>query len=282
MTRLPILLLLLACVCARPATGQYRGPRSADYLFAASSGGARALWVNPVGLGSVDEASIMVEAMVERDPDEHYPLAQYTIGFNSRGLGFGLRHDTFHVPAPSGDSLVSYGGNTWRLGFGRGLGALAIGAAVSLYSGPDKKQDVDVGLRYRMAPGLDLTIGMEHIGQPEVRDSSLRFGGMIGASWTMRNGVFGLDASVEAHDQEVESGYLMGYRGGVRLRTPGSLPVALTGVLELNDGFEVQRVLVGLAVGGEYLGALIGGGRESGSNTLTTLSLLGQASRRFR
>jgi hypothetical protein len=281
MTRL-LLLLLAGVAWTGSATAQYRGPRSADYLFAAASWGARALWVNPVGLGAVDEASLMIEAMVERDPDAHYPLAQYTIGFNSRGLGFGYRHDVFHVPAPSGDSLLSYGGSTWRLGFGRGLGPLAIGAAVSLYSGPDKKQDLDLGFRYRIMHGLDLAVGVEHIGQPEVRDSSLRFGGTIGISWTTLNGILGLDAEVAAHDQEVLSGYLMGYRGGLRLRMPGSLPIALTGVLELDDGWDLRRVLLGLSVGSEYLGSLVGGGREGGSNAVTTLSLLGQASRRFR
>lgn len=280
MTRLS-LLLLVAALWTGSATAQYRGPRSADHLFAPATSGARALWVNPVGLGRVDEASIMLEAMVERDPDANYPLAQYTIGFNSRGFGFGFRRDIFHVPAASGDSLLSYGGNTWRLGFGRGLGSLAIGAAISMYSGTETKQDVDLGLLYRMARGLDLAIVLEHIGQPEVRDSSLRFGAVAGLSLTTLRGILGLDAEVRAHDQD-GSGYLMGYRGGIRIRTPGSLPVALAGVLELNDDFDVGRVLVGLSVGGEYLGSLVAGGREGGSNNLTTLSLLAQASRRFR
>jgi hypothetical protein len=281
MTRL-LLLLLAGSLWTGSVAAQYRGPRSADHLFATASRGARALWVNPVGLGAVDEASIMAEAMVERDPDAGYPLAQFTIGFNSRGFGFGFRRDIFHVPATAGDSLVAYGGNTWRLGFGRALGSLAIGAAVSLYSGPDKKQDVDVGFRYRMDNGVDLAVGLEHIGQPAVRDSSLRLGGAVGLSWTTLGGVLGLDAEVRAQDREGRSGYLMGYRGGFRVRTPGSLPVALTGVLELDDRFDVARVLVGLAVGEDYLGSLVAGGRERGSNTLTTISLLAQASRQFR
>lgn len=281
MTRLSLVFVGLA-VWSGSAAAQYRGPRSADHLFAAEASGARALWVNPVGLGKVDEASLMIEAMVARNPNDDYPLAQYTIGFNSRGFGFGFRHDRFHVPDASGDSLLSYGGNTWRVGFGRGVGALAIGAAVSLYSGPDRKQDLDIGLRYRIAPSLDLALGVEHIGQPEVRDSSLRFGGMAGLSWTTLRGILGLDAEIQAHDEEGGGSYLMAYRTGIRVRTPGSLPIALTGVLELDDAWDVSRVLVGLAVGADYLGSLVAGGRERGSNTLTTLSLLGQASRRFR
>lgn len=281
MTRLS-LLLLAGFLWAGPATAQYRGPRSADHLFSAAAWGARALWLNPAALGTVDEASIFLEGMVERDLNGNYPLAQYTIGFNSRGFGFGLRHDVFRVPAGPGDSLLSYGGNTWRVGFGRGLGPLAIGGTASLYSGPQTKQDVDLGLRYRIATRLDLAIGFEHIGQPVVRDSSLRFGGTVGLSWTTLQGILGLDAEVRAHDQEVQGGYLLAYRGGVRIGIPGSLPFLATGVIELNDGFDVTRVLLGLSVGGEYLGNLVLGGREDGSNTLTTASVLAQASRHFR
>lgn len=283
MTRFLLLLTLLSTtIGAGPAAAQYRGPRSADHLFAASIWGARALWLNPAALGTVDEASIMLEGLVERDTLGDYPLSQYTIGFNSRGFSFGFRRDFVRVLGGPADSLISYGGNTWRVGFGRGLGALAIGAAVSLYSGPKTTQDVDLGLRYQLGSGLALSIGFEHIGQPTVRDSSLRFGSGVGVSWTTLNGILGLDAEVQGHDKEADGGILMGYWGGLRLRTTGALPLALTGVLELNSGFDIRRILVGFAVGGDYLASLVAGGRENGANRVETISLLGQASRRFR
>jgi hypothetical protein len=53
-------------------------------------------------------------------------------------------------------------------------------------------------------------------------------------------------------------------------------------VLELTSSFDVSRILIGLAVGGDNLASLVGGGRENGVNSVTTISLLGQASRRFR
>jgi hypothetical protein len=283
MTRFLLSLVLIAgTVSARPAAAQYRGPRSADHLFAASIWGSRALWLNPAALGIVDEASIMLEGLVERDTLGDFPLAQYTIGFNSRGFSFGFRRDFFRVLAAPTDSLVSYGGNTWRVGFGRGLGPLAIGAAVSLYSGPKTTQDVDLGLRYQLGSSLALSVGLEHIGQPTVRDTSLRFGSAVGISWNTLNGILGLDAQVQGHDEAVGGGILMGYRGGLRLRTVGALPLALTGVLELTSSFDVSRILIGLAVGGDNLASLVGGGRENGVNSVTTISLLGQASRRFR
>ena len=43
--------LSLALLGAAPVAGQYRGSRSAEYLFAANVADARALWVNPAGLG---------------------------------------------------------------------------------------------------------------------------------------------------------------------------------------------------------------------------------------
>ncbi|MDH4043197.1 MAG: hypothetical protein OEW06_01960 [Gemmatimonadota bacterium] len=283
MTRFLLLLAFLGvAIGAGPAAAQYRGPRSADHLFAASLWGARALWQNPAALGAVDEASIMLEGLVERDTVGDYPLSQYTIGFNSRGFSLGFRRDFFRVLVGPADSLISYGGNTWRVGFGRGLGTLGIGAAVSIYSGPKTTQDVDLGLRYQIGPGLALSVGVEHIGQPTVRDSSLRFGSGVGVSWTTLNGILGLDAEVQGHDKEADGGILMGYRGGLRLRTPGTIPLALTGVLELNSSFDIRRLLIGFAVGGEYLASLVGGGQVNGTNRLETISLLGQASRRFR
>jgi len=284
MMRALLALLVTATLISVPAAAQYRGPRSADYLFGASTWGSRALWVNPAAQGMLDEASIMVEALVERDVAGNYPLAQYTIGFNSRGFGFGLRRDFFRTDVGLGpDSLVKTGGNTWRVGFGRGLGRLAIGAAVSLYSGPDTKQDLDIGLRYRVGSGLDLGVGLEHIGQPTVRDSSLRFSGAGGLAWTTLGGVFGLDLEAKASNGVGDDGLVMGYRGGLRLHIPGQLPIALNGVLELDDGFDIGRLVVGLAIGGDLQGAVVGGGqRDDGTSRVTSVSVLAEARKRFR
>jgi len=286
MRTLPGLLALLVAIALLPSpcAAQYRGPRSGDYLFGASTWGSRALWVNPAGQGTVDEASLMLEAFVGRDPAGDYPLSQYTIGFNSRGFGFGFRRDFFHVDLGLGpDSLFSTAGNTWRVGFGRGLGALALGAAVSVYSGPKTKQDVDIGLRYRIGTGLDLAVGVEHIGQPTVRDSSLRFGGVAGLAWTGLNGIFGLDLEARGSDGVDDAGMVMAYRAGLRLQTPSRMPIGLVGVLELDDGFDVSQLSVGLLVGADFHGGVIGSGqRQDGTSRLTGVSVIGEARKRFR
>jgi len=284
MTRLFFGLLAAAAVLATPLSGQYRGPRSADYLFGASTWGSRALWVNPAGQGIVDEASLMLEGVVQRDPVGDYPLSQYTIGFNSRGFAFGFRRDFFRADVGLGpDSLVKTAGNTWRVGFGRGLGALAIGAAVSIYSGAKTKQDVDIGLHYRLSRSLDLALGVEHLGQPTVRDSSLRFGTTAGLAWTTLGGVLGVDLEARGSNGYGDLGVVMGYRGGLRLQIPGRIPFGVNGVLELDDGFDIGRLLVGLTVGGDIHGVVVGGGqRLDGTSYLTTASVLGEARTHFR
>lgn len=284
MTRTLLGLLTAAALLPAPSAAQYRGPRSADYLFGASTWGSRALWLNPAGQGTMDEASLMLEGLVERDLAGNYPLSQYTIGFNSRGFGLGFRRDFFHVDNGQGpDSLESRAGNTWRVGFGRGLGALAIGAAVSVYSGPKTKQDVDIGLRYRIGSGLDLSLGVEHIGQPTVRDSSLRFGGAAGLAWSAPRGIVGIDLEARGNSGVGDVGLVMAYRGGLRLQIPGRIPFALNGVLELDDGFDIGRLLVGLSVGANFHGTVVGAGQRQGdTNRLTSVSVMGEARKRFR
>jgi hypothetical protein len=272
MTRIAIG-LLATFLLAQPAAAQYRGARSGDYLFGASAWGARAVWVNPAAQGTVDEASVMLEGMVERDAEGSYPFSQYTIGFNSRGFGLGFRRDMF-----PNDSA----GNTWRFSVGRGLRSLAIGAVLSMYSGPDVQEAVDIGLRYRVASGLDLALLAENIGQPVVRDSALRFGGAAGISWTALRGSIGVDLEARGNQGIDGAGLVTALRGGVRLYMGNSFPLGLQGLVELDDDFDLGRLLLSLSFGRESLAALVGGGRDvDGTSRMTDLSLLLQAGKQF-
>jgi hypothetical protein len=265
-------LLALAAVTL-PATllAQYRGPRSSDYVFATDAWGARAVWVNPAGLATIHEASIMAEVLVERNADGDYPLAQYGFAFNSRGFGFGYRRDRFD----------DVSGNTWRLGFGRALPRVALGAALSVYGGEDRKEDFDIGVRWRLTPVVDIAFGAEHIGQPMVRDSSLRFTGTVGAGWSPLQGLVRVAADARATDLAA-AGWLLAYRVGLRLATPGRRPIALHALLDVDDDFHVTRLVAGLAIGGDYQGILMGSGaRRGGDPRLETVSLTAVASHRF-
>jgi hypothetical protein len=269
-----LILLAAGLLAAAPPLGaQYRAPRSAAYLFHSDAWGVRALWLNPAGLGRVNEASVMAEALIERDVGGDYSLGQYAFGFNSRGFGIGYRRDRF----PGGAS-----GNVWRVGLGRGLANLAIGAAVSVYSGENREEDMDLGLRW--LPGavpLEVGLAAEHIGQPTVRDSSLRFATVGSAAWSPFRGLVHLALEARATDVD-PGGWAMSYRAGLRLATPGRMPLAAYAIVELDDDWNVPRILGGLSVGGDYLGVLMGGvGRRAGSTRLETISLTGVASHRF-
>lgn len=273
MTR-PAIGFLAAILIASPAAAQYRGARSADYLFGASSWGARAVWVNPAGQGTVDEASLMLEGMVERDATGAYPFSQYSIGFNSRGFGLGFRRDMF-----PNDSA----GNTWRFSFGRGLGRLAIGAVLSMYSGEETQEAVDIGLRYRLMPALNLALLAENIGQPVVRDSALRFGGTAGINWAPLGHAVGVDLEARGNQGIDGAGLVMAYRGGLRLEMGRRFPLAVQGLVEFDGDFDLGRLLVALSFGRESMAALVGGSRhDDGTSRMTDLSLLLQAGKQFR
>ncbi|HET7040041.1 MAG TPA: hypothetical protein VFH97_09135 [Gemmatimonadales bacterium] len=259
---------------ATPASlaAQYRAPRSADYLFGADVWGARALWVHPAGLGIVREASIMAEAMLERNAADDFALAQFTFGFNSRGIGFGYRRDRF------GDAGS---GGVWRLGFGRAAGTLAFGAAASLYPGDPREESLDLGIRFRVAAPLEIALATENIGQPTVRDSALRFTAVGGAAWAPLGDLARFNLEARATDV-VTGSWHMAYRAGLRVGASGRIPFAAYGVLDLDDDLSVVRLVAGLSVGGYYQGVLMGSGaKRAGTTEIETISLTGLASHRF-
>jgi hypothetical protein len=263
---------LVALATPLSLAAQYRGPRSADYLFGADAWGARALWVHPAGLGVVREASIMAEAMLERNAADDFALAQFTFGFNSRGIGLGYRRDRFGAAGSGG---------VWRLGFGRAAGSLAFGAAASLYPGDPREESLDLGIRFRVASPLEIALATENIGQPTVRDSALRFAAVWGAGWSPLGDAAHL--AVEARATDIAAGgWLMAYRAGLRLATSGRIPIAAYGVLDFDDDLHVLRLVAGLSVGRDYQGVLVGSGaRRAGSTQIETVSLTGVASHPF-
>jgi hypothetical protein len=270
MTR-TLMLVLVLWTSGGTAVAQYRGPRSADYLFGTSARGSRASWVNPAALGTTAEASIMIEGFVQRDAVGDYPLAQYTIGFSSRGFAFGYRRDRFRN---------ADGGNTWRVAIGRGIGRLAVGAGFSMYG--RSQQALDLGLRYQLASTLGLALKVDNILQPQVRDSSLRFGGTAGIGWTPFRSI-GVDVETRGSDERGSGGVLLASRVGLRIGIPTRLPLLLTGVLDLDDGFSPTRLLVGLSLGGDYqLSAVADGSRLPSGDVFSGVSVLGEARKRLR
>src|SRR5882762_3238674 len=66
--------------------------RATAYLFPTDVRDARAIWVNPAGLGVQREASTYLEVAVG-DPGAKGRLQQATAGYNSPGLLFGYHQD---------------------------------------------------------------------------------------------------------------------------------------------------------------------------------------------
>jgi hypothetical protein len=168
---------LLAALTAQPLndlTAQVAPNRAAAYLFPTDVHDARAIWVNPAGLGTLREASIYAELGVG-NPGAHGRLRQIDAGFNSRGLSFAYQRDIF-------DNNVR--GNTYRIGLAGGSGGLAGGVAVAHYGGAGANSNGwDAGLTYTLPPGLTLGLVAANIGQPTVRGLRQRLTYIPGATW---------------------------------------------------------------------------------------------------
>jgi hypothetical protein len=275
MIRVPIIIALAAlALAALPAHGQFRDPRSGDYLFSASAQDARALWVNPAGLAAAFEAVVMGEVLVERSSDDDFMLRQITVGFNSRGFGFGFRRDRFEN---------SVGGNTLRIGFGRALGRIAVGASLTVYSDSADQRELDLGIRGFIFPGLEFGAAVQHIFEPLARDSLLPATGRLGAALTLWQGTLQLNTEAFAANRPSASGYEVGYRAGLTLRSSGRTPLGLLAAVDLSDDVRIDRIVVGFVLGGRDRGIITGhGGRRNGTAYLDGIGLTGVASRRLQ
>lgn len=260
------------------AAAQSVRPRSADYLLAASANEVRALWVNPAGLATVVDASVMAEFVLERPVGEGLRLAQWTLGLNSRGLSVGYQRDRFDTDPNTG--ALRFG---LALPFPRG----SLGAAMSFYQGSAVEdvshRGIDVGLRYRppMLP-IDLAVVLRNIGRPVPRDVQQPVTGILAVHVSTLASHVDLAAEVVAAERLAASGIDMTYRGGVRLSLGGALPFAGFGTLDLNGDLRIRQWAVGLVVGGTDRGVLLGSGPAgSGMTRLERLSLAGVFSRQF-
>lgn len=256
------------------AAAQYvRPPRSQDYLFTASATDARSLWVNPAGLGIVTEASIVGEVTLDRlkSSSGSIGLGQYTLGFDSHGIAFGFRHDFY---------ADTSGVNVFRIGAGRAVGRLALGASFTLYREGRTQREGAVGARVLLAPRLEMAATIEHIGRPLIRNAYYNPAGILGMAWTVPvAGRVTLAGEARAEDRPTTSGYDVSYRGGLTYQTPGRMPLGLLVSADLDNTLHVRRVVFGLSIGGVSRGVAVGSAMKdaTGMTQLTTMSLTGVA-----
>jgi len=260
-----------------PASGQAVRSRSADYLFAASVSDARALWVNPAGLGLIPSASVMAEGVMAFPRDSSARLAQWTLAMNTRGLSAGYQRDRFGEDPNTG---------TLRFGLALPFKRGGIGASFSFYSGSAvdsaSHRGLDLGARYRPLDFLDLGLVVRNIGRPTPRLDKQPVTGVLGANLTLIPQHAAVQLETLAAERLAASGWDMGYRGGLFLSTGGTLPFALVTALDLDRDFKVASWAVGIVIGGRDSGtALASGPAGSGETRLDRFSLTGVATRAF-
>src|SRR5512145_607580 len=232
-----ILLTLPICPSAHLPAQQVAPNRATAYLFTTDVHDARAIWLNPAGLGVLREASIYAEDSVG-DPGSRGKLRQLNAGFNSRGISFGYQHDVLD------DGLK---GNTYRLGLAGGSGGLALGADVVRYTGGGAKgTGWDIGVTYVPTPPLNVGLVVTNIGQPVVRGSQQRLTYIAGLTWTP------IPAFHVSSDARITPDSVASYAFGVSWTSgfgPSGWPLAVLARLDTDRDLRRGAFAFGLSLG---------------------------------
>lgn len=231
---------LVGSAITAPLAAQMPTSRSGDYLFATAVEDARALWVNPAGLGVRPLASLFGEVLTQRAIDGGWRVGQYSIALSSRNAGFGYRRDRFENEASVG---------TWRFGGAFRLTRLALGTSMEFHRGG---RSWDIGLQYLPAPTVLFGFVLRNAGRPVVRNDTLRLLGVGSVAWRPGGGAL-LSAEATATERRPASGYDYLYRAGAQLLLPLRSPVTAFAVFEFPSGVSGPRLArwsLGLAYGG--------------------------------
>lgn len=268
----------LSCLLAAAGPAQVVPNQATRYLHPTEVSDARALWVNPAGLGRLEEASVDLDLTVG-NPGAKGRLRQLSVGLNSRGFSFGYQRDLF-------DGGVR--GGTYRLGFGAGHAGLAVGAVAALYRSGSSSTGWDLGVLYDWTPALTVGGVIQAIGRPHVGDSTLRVTyvpsvtlelgsprrkGDSGPGW----GAVALSGLSRVNGDGVQS-YAFAVRAG--LRRESSLPIGLVARLETDQALRRAGFAFGLSLGGPDMAGVIAFA-PADLRRLDALGLYGVSTRRL-
>ncbi len=260
-------LSLALLVSASGALAQVAPNNATLYLHPTDVSDARALWVNPAGLGHFPEASVHLDLTIG-DPGAKGRLRQLTFGLNSRGLSLGYQRDLFG----SGQH-----GHTYRLGYAGGRGGLAAGFATVLYRGGTSSTGWDMGILYDWTPALSVGGVIQNIGRPVVRDSTLRITYVPSATLQLAGRQIVLSALSRLTSDGV-AGYAFGLRGTLRAGT--SLPIGLLARLDTDRSLRRSNLAFGFSLGGEDTAGLVAM-TPGDAHGIDAISLYGVSTRRF-
>ena len=220
---------------ARLAGAQVAPNRATTYLSPTDVSDARALWVNPAGLGRLPAASIHLD-LTFGDPGPGGRLRQLTFGLNSRGFSFGYQRDIF-------DGGVR--GTTYRAGLAAGHAGLAAGVAAALYRGGTKRTGWDCGVVYAPSPMLAVGGIVANIGQPVVR-SALQVATLV-PSVTLRP--LG-DVAAFSAEGRITADSVIGYAVGARFQSGGRARVGLLVRLDTDHSLRRTALIFGVSMAG--------------------------------
>ncbi|HXE82501.1 MAG TPA: hypothetical protein VN513_04100 [Gemmatimonadales bacterium] len=223
----------------RVAAQQVASNRATAYLFPTEVQDARAIWVNPAGLGVLREASIYAELLVG-DPGSDGQLRQINAGFNARGLSVAYQRDNL-------DGDVN--GHTLRLGLAGGSGGLAAGFAVALYRGTNAHATGwDVGFTYVPHPKLSVGLVGANIGQPVVRGLQQIMTYIPGLTW--RTPAKGVSLSA---DTRITTDSVASYAFGLSWHGSGGgrWPLELIARLDTDGDFRRGAFVFGVSLGSQ-------------------------------
>lgn len=260
-------LLTAVLLTARPPvclSAQVAPNRATAYLHPTDVRDARAVWVNPAGLGVLRDASVYAELAVD-EPGGQGRLRQVDAGFNSRGLSFGYQRDVFDGGAR---------GHTYRLGLAGSANNLAVGFAVARYAGTNTSAATgwDVGVVYAWHPLLSVGGVIMNIGQPSVRGVEHRVTFVPGVTWRPR-GV----AALSAHAR-ITTDSVLSYAFGLSWQGAGRLPIGLLARLDTDGGLRRGAFSFGMSIGGrDRVGTVAS--TTGDVSRLETVSLYGVSSR---
>ncbi len=280
MTRTLVVLCGLLITAVDVALGQAQRPRTEDYEFAAAASDARAIWVNPAGLGAVLEASIMGEMVLEWDQADKTRLSQWMLGFNSRGLGFAYQRDRL-VDDPTTPTDDSRSLGAFRLGVSLPFQRGELGGSVTMYRGGDDATQwgFDIGVRFGLGRKATVAGVLRNIGRPVALTVPLPLGGTVGVTWLPATSVLEISGEVQIAEGVASSVDAL-YRGGIRYSPSVRFPFTLFTALSVGNSFRFDQWALGVSFGGMARGVVVTSGPvDSGTIGFDRFSLAGVVSR---